>query len=193
MENKQQWNILNYLKQKFVSNKPSDTDEYKNIVAELETANLTNSREFILPIKYGKVIKVYDGDTITIATLLPYDGYNTIFKFSVRLNGIDTPEMKGKNVSEKEKTAAKYVQKIVEELLLNKIVKLQNIQNEKYGRLLADVYLGENSINNLLLQMGYAVPYDGGTKKSSEKWFDYIIEKNKSNINYTFEQNNINL
>ena len=47
--------------------------------------------EFTFPIKGGRVIKVYDADTITIASKLPYDK-SPLYRLSVRLNGIDTPE-----------------------------------------------------------------------------------------------------
>ena len=54
---------------------------------------------FIPPLKTGKVIKVYDGDTITIASRVPGLYNSPIYKFSVRLNGIDSPEMKGKTLT----------------------------------------------------------------------------------------------
>ena len=50
---------------------------------------------FTFPISRGQVIKVYDGDTITIASKLPFESY-PLYRLSVRLNGIDTPEIKGK-------------------------------------------------------------------------------------------------
>ena len=59
---------------------------------------------FISPISQGQVIKVYDGDTITIASYMPYTD-SPLFRFAVRLNGIDSPEIKGQ--SEQEKKAAK--------------------------------------------------------------------------------------
>ena len=49
---------------------------------------------FIPPISGGVVIKVYDGDTITIASKLPYKK-SPLYRFSVRMNGIDAPELKG--------------------------------------------------------------------------------------------------
>ena len=52
--------------------------------------------EYKVPIQGGRVIKVYDGDTITIAARLPYDD-SQLYRFSVRLNGIDAPEIKGKS------------------------------------------------------------------------------------------------
>ena len=59
--------------------------------------------EFTFPITGGRVIKVYDGDTITIASKLPFDN-SPLYRLSVRLNGIDAPEIKGK--TDDEKTAA---------------------------------------------------------------------------------------
>ena len=48
--------------------------------------------QFVFPIYKGQVIKVYDGDTITIAAYMPYIDSSPLFRFSVRLNGIDTPK-----------------------------------------------------------------------------------------------------
>ena len=56
---------------------------------------------FAPPITAGKVIKVYDGDTITIASKLP-NSDAPIYRFSVRLLGIDSAEIKGKTFAEKE-------------------------------------------------------------------------------------------
>ena len=44
---------------------------------------------YIPELTHGKVVKVYDGDTITIASQLP--GSSTLYRFSIRLAGIDTP------------------------------------------------------------------------------------------------------
>jgi endonuclease YncB( thermonuclease family) len=90
---------------------------------------------------------------------------------SVRLNGIDTPEIKGK--TEDEKTAAKQVRDVLSNLILNKYITLANIQTEKYGRILADVYIGALHVNEWLVSEKYAVKYDGGTKKVPESWLKY--------------------
>ena len=135
--------------------------------------NWSDTCPFIFPIREGQVIKVYDGDTITIAAYMPYaDGASPLFRFSVRLNGIDTPEIKGK--TDDEKIAAKQVKDALSNLILNKRVSIKNIQTEKYGRILADVYIGELHINQWLITEKYAVKYDGGTKKSPESWLKYI-------------------
>ena len=121
-----------------------------------------DTQEFTFPIKGGRVIKVYDADTITIASKLPYVT-SPLYRFSVRLNGIDTPEIKGK--TEEEKVAAKKVQKILEDMILKKTVNLKNVSTEKYGRILADVYLGNLHLNEWLILNGHAVKYDGGKKQ----------------------------
>lgn len=133
-----------------------------------------DTQEFTFPIKGGRVIKVYDADTITIASKLPYDA-SPLYRLSVRLNGIDTPEMKGKDVSNDEKEAAKAAREFVYKLVFNKYVRLENIESEKYGRILADVYIGDINLNELLLKERYAVKYDGGTKKKPTSWLKYKI------------------
>ena len=114
---------------------------------------------------------------IRASSKIPFKNRNvdneTLYRFSVRLNGIDTPEMKGKGVSDDEKTAAHLAQKFVSDLILNKYVKIQNIKNEKYGRILADVYIGNIHLNDVLLKERYAVPYFGDTKKKPVSWINY--------------------
>lgn len=131
--------------------------------------------EFTFPIKGGRVIKVYDADTITIASKLPYDD-SPMYRLSVRLNGIDTPEMKGKGVTDEEKDAAKLAQNFVANLVLNKYVRLENIASEKYGRILADVYIDDIHVNELLLKERFAVKYDGGTKIKPTSWIMYMLK-----------------
>lgn len=134
-----------------------------------------DTREFTFPVKGGRVIKVYDADTITIATKLDVkdETENPLYRFSVRLNGIDAPEMKGKDITEEEKKAAQEAQQFVAKLVMNKYVTLKNVSNEKYGRILADVYIGNIHLNDVLLKERYVVPYDGGTKKKPESWLKY--------------------
>jgi len=127
---------------------------------------------FIPPVKSGQVIKVYDGDTITIATKLPYDN-SPLYRFQVRLRGLDAPEIKGKN--EDEKTQAIVIRDILSNMLLHKVVTLKNTGNDKYGRLLADVYIGELNLNEWLLKERYVVSYDGGTKIIPKSWAKYHL------------------
>jgi len=145
-----------------------------NIMTDEIDIKWEDTVEFTFPIKGGRVIKVYDGDTITIASKLPFDN-SPMYRLSVRLNGIDTPEIKGKGISDEEKEAAKSARDFVSNLVLNKYIKLENIQNEKYGRILADVYIGDINLNQLLIKERYAVIYDGGTKMKPSSWLKYKI------------------
>jgi endonuclease YncB( thermonuclease family) len=146
-------------------------DEWLNNPIDLKDTIL-----FVPPIEKGVVIKVYDGDTITIASKLPYSD-SPLYRFSVRLNGLDCPEIKSKDETEKE--CAIIAKETIEHLLLNQIVSLKNIKHEKYGRILADVYIGDFNVNNYLLEQRLAVSYDGGTKISPTNWMNYYIKGEK--------------
>ena len=47
------------------------------------------------------------------------------------------------------------------------------MSTEKYGRILADVYLADLCLNDWLIEQRYAVKYDGGKKISPESWLKY--------------------
>ena len=181
----------NPLKYFFRNNRATFQEKQENVEPKISEQNIINeternymedgcdirwedTQEFTFPIKGGRVIKVYDADTITIASKLPYDK-SPLYHLSVRLNGIDTPEMKGNDVTNEEKEAAKSAREFVYNLVFNKYVRLENIENEKYGRILADVYIGDIYLNELLLKERYAVKYDGGTKIKPASWIKYKL------------------
>ena len=164
-----------------------------NIISELLKVKYHDTELFLPPIKYGKVIKVYDGDTITIATKFTYPN-NVFHRFSVRIKGIDTPEIRRKN--KKEKEFAILAKNCVSKLALNKIVELKNIDKEKYGRILADVYVlsfddtldpknaKKINISEYLLKKKLAVAYNGGTKKNWDEMEKLLNINNIINNNY---------
>ena len=149
-------NLLNENQQKMSNITLDDTTmvEWKDTIA------------YVPPVKTGVVIKVYDGDTITIATKLDY----TMYRFSVRLSGIDSPEIKSKSANEKR--LAILAKHALTEQIIGKTVELKNVSMEKYGRLLADVYCNDIHINKWMLDRGFAVPYSGQTKKRPTEWDD---------------------
>ena len=118
---------------------------------------------YVPQVRYGYVIKVYDGDTITVASRM----WGTYYRFPVRLRGIDCPEMKSPD-----NVIAKIAQKKVSDLILNKKVYLTEVSMDKYGRLLAKVSYRGVDISTFLLGQKLAVPYDGGTK-TIVSWKDY--------------------
>jgi micrococcal nuclease len=140
----------------------------KDIKEEIHTFKTIPT--YVPEITEGICVKVYDGDTITLASYLPYKD-SLLYRFSVRLNGIDTPEIKGK--TEDEKKMAVITRNVMREKILHKHVRLENVKLEKYGRLLADVYCDNIHLNNWLIHNRYAVKYDGGTKTSPTNWEQY--------------------
>jgi micrococcal nuclease len=108
-----------------------------------------------------KFEKNYDGDTITVQIpgVHPLLGRD----ISVRVYGIDTPEMKGKSPCEGER--AKEARDLVRSLLSGaKNIELRNLQRDKYFRILAEVVADGVSVREKLLGAKLAYPYDGGTK-----------------------------
>ncbi len=113
--------------------------------------------EFVPHVNKGRCIKVYDGDTITIAARWPYCT-SPLYRFSVRLAGIDAAELKDKS------PLAFKAKEHLSSLILGKEVVLKNVKKEKYGRLLASVYYNNLDVNQWMLDQKLAVPYDGKTK-----------------------------
>ena len=110
-------------------------------------------------------VRNYDGDTITFN--LP--GLHSIIgeKISIRVNGIDTPEIKGK--CEKEKYDAKQAKEMVADILKDaEQITLKNMERGKYFRIAADVYADGENLADILIEAGVAVQYDGG--KKAQKW-----------------------
>jgi endonuclease YncB( thermonuclease family) len=145
---------------------------YRQDIPAVGVTKWDDTVPFVVPVSGGEVIKVYDGDTITIAAKMPFKG-SPLYRLPVRLNGIDTPEIKGK--SEDEISVAKEARDALSALILHKNVVLKNVSTEKYGRILADVYLDELHINKWLIDQRFAVKYDGGTKKAPESWVQYRL------------------
>lgn len=115
----------------------------------------------------AKVVSVYDGDTIKC--IFPLN--KILYKWNCRLSGIDTPEIRTKNL--KEKKYGFLVRDNLRNKILNKIVKLKCGKFDKYGRLLVEILCKEDNciINKWLIENKYAFEYNGGKKKS---WNDFI-------------------
>ena len=116
-----------------------------------------------------KYIKNYDADTITfdIPNTHPLLGKSA----NIRVNGIDTPELRTKNKCEKAKGFK--AKNIVQDILKSaKRIDLSNIQKGKYFRIVADVIVDGKSLAQHLLKSGLAYSYDGGTKEKVD-WCKY--------------------
>jgi len=133
---------------------------------------------FVPPISEGIVVKCYDGDTITVATRLPYET-SPLYRFSVRVLGIDCPEIRTKCKDEKQ--CAKMAKAHLKQLIMNQKVKLNVQGTDKYGRVLADVevFKDDQSINiaEEMIKNRYAVAYAGGKKTPPPNWLHYHLAK----------------
>lgn len=123
------------------------------------------SRDPFYNVKY---VDNYDGDTFTVNLSSP--SIPSVFsqEISVRIRHVDTAEMTSKIQCERK--MARIAKKTLALLLMeSKRIDLDNVDRDKYFRLLADVtlYKKDNSKLNVadyLLKQKLAVPYDGGTK-----------------------------
>lgn len=108
--------------------------------------------------KYCKVVKVYDGDTITIV----FKHHGQLVKYSCRIDGIDAPELRTKNKKEKEK--AIYVREYVKNMIDQETVKVYFGKFDKYGRPLIKIRHNRQDLSGILLRKGLVREYHGGKK-----------------------------
>jgi len=103
---------------------------------------------------HGKIIKVYDGDTVTMQVDL---GFNVSVVEKIRLHGINAPEVRGM-----EKVKGKESRDYLRSLVLHKKVFVQTIKDKKgkYGRYLGILYVRYNDylldVNKHMVSKGYA-------------------------------------
>ena len=128
------------------------------------------SRKSCYNFRVTKINRVVDGDTIDVTLDL---GFSLTKKERVRIAGVDTPEKRTRNLEEKELgiDATNWLKDKIKDTLAG--VDEITIRTEltggvgKYGRLLGWLYVGDDelSLNEQMIEEGYAWPYDGGTKK----------------------------
>ena len=129
-----------------------------------------------------KIDKVLDGDTIDVTIDLGFDLYK---KERVRIAGVDTPEKRTRNLEEKELgiDATNWLKEKLEGAISgdDDLVIRTELDGGvgKYGRLLGWCYIGDGavSLNEQMIEEGYAWAYDGGTK---QKNFESLREIRRS-------------
>jgi endonuclease YncB( thermonuclease family) len=129
---------------------------------------------------YARLVDVYDGDTVTCVFPILGDNY---YKFNIRLNGIDTAEIKSENKLKALEARHKILEYLCKNYTLKEDCSRSDIQNflkqntiivwikcynfDKYGRILGDIYNDKDtkeSISDMLLQVNLAYKYNGGAK-----------------------------
>ncbi len=114
--------------------------------------------------------RVLDGDTIDVTIDLGFDLFK---KERVRVAGVDTPEKRTRDLEEKALgiDATNWLKKELEDVLDgdDELIVRTELHGGvgKYGRLLGWLYVGDEqvSLNEQMIEQGYAWPYDGGTKQ----------------------------
>ena len=112
----------------------------------------------IFTLSPDQIVEVYDGDTfkIDLPSQHPLFGDD----ISVRVLGIDTPELRG--TSDEVKALAYKAKNRAQELLSDaKTIELKNPQRDKYFRILAEVRIDGESLGEMLKSEGLAKDYDG--------------------------------
>lgn len=153
----------------------------------------TNICEFSLKGKefFARVADIYDGDTLTL--IIPVE--NSFFRYSVRMIGIDTCEIKSKHLENKKlairarntllkwvmksrhiNTDEPYTRKQIQDMLSSDVclvwVKCDDF--EKFGRILCNVYSDPSDIESFserLIAEKLAYPYMGDTKLAEDEIF----------------------
>lgn len=114
--------------------------------------------------RYATIVRVIDGDSVVAD--IDLGDYLFFEKRTIRLAGLDTPELKGK--TEKERMLAVKAKLFLESKLLvgQTYLFISTEKVDKYGRSLGAVHDAEGKdIATQLIQSGLAVNYNGGTKK----------------------------
>tara|TARA_B100000212_G_scaffold285797_1_gene226346 strand:- start:49 stop:507 length:459 start_codon:yes stop_codon:yes gene_type:complete len=140
------------------------------------------SRKSCYNFRVVKINRVVDGDTIDVTIDL---GFDLSKKERVRVAGVDTPEKRTRDLEEKKlgKDATNWLKEKLEGAISGAddlIIRTELVGGVgKYGRLLGWLYIGDGdlSLNEEMIQEGYAWAYDGGTK---QKDFEELREIRRS-------------
>ena len=140
------------------------------------------SRKSCYNFRVVSIDRVVDGDTIDVSIDL---GFDLIKKERVRIAGIDTPEKRTRALEEKALgiDATNWMKKNLEDTIAGDdelTIRTELVGGMgKYGRLLGWLYVGESnvSLNEIMIEQGYAWAYDGGTK---QKNFEELREIRRS-------------
>ena len=119
-----------------------------------------------------EINRVLDGDTIDVTIDLGFDLFK---KERVRVAGVDTPEKRTRDLEEKALgiDATNWLKEKLEGALAGDddlVIRTELVGGVgKYGRLLGWLYLGDGSLslNEAMIDEGYAWAYDGGTKQKN--------------------------
>lgn len=153
--------MFNFIKKLFTKEKEKVIEipnEYYVVKEEENLRGITIYKD----ITVKNLISVYDGDTFRANLHMPCDILSN--NIPIRIYGIDTPEIRNKNLELKElgMRARDYLKKRLEG---GNRIELRNIRRGMYFRIIAEVYIDGMSIGDELLSLKFARRYYGGSKR----------------------------
>ena len=117
----------------------------------------------------GVCVRVIDGDTVVLRLSKTFTqgvdfGFHILDTMTLtktadvifRMNGINTPEIIGA-----EKTRGLAAKTALEGLLANQTLRVVSHKTDKYGRWLADIFIGDVNVSQEMIDLGHAVAWDG--------------------------------
>lgn len=108
-----------------------------------------------------KIVEIIDGDTVKVNIDV---GFNIwMNNLVIRMLGIDSPESRTQDPIEK--SFGLLSKKRLEEILpVNSAQIIKTTVDDKYGRILGDFIVDNESVSASLVRDAYAVPYNGQNK-----------------------------
>ena len=125
------------------------------------SSSVSAASQFYADVIVSDVTSIYDADTFKVNIKHWPDVIGK--QVSIRVLGVDAPEIRGKCASEKA-AAGKAKQFTVQFLREGQVVELRKIKRGKYFRLLASVYVDGKNLAHALVKAKLARPYDGGRR-----------------------------
>jgi len=116
----------------------------------------------------AKILKVVDGDTVDVDIDLGFGVCLTDER--VRIMGIDTPESRTRDLTEKAFGLAskERLKELLPEgsyqVLKTEVAKNGDDMHGKFGSILGDFLIGEKRVTAYMIEEGHAVPYHGQSK-----------------------------
>ncbi|AFY40678.1 nuclease (SNase domain-containing protein) [[Leptolyngbya] sp. PCC 7376] len=130
------------------------------------------------------ILKIVDGDTVDLNIDL---GFSLFKNERFRVAGIDAPESRTRDLAEKRLglEAKDFVQQRLETA---ETIVVRTEKEDKYGRYLGWLYLDgeETSLNEQMINDGYAWAYDGGRKNKDLA----ALEQRRRELGTWIEANN---
>ena len=149
--------------------------EYSTIEAKYTDVKFGKYFTFAGVSTIAKIVSFYDGDTVTARWFNPAGEQ---IQYRLRLLGYDCAEMKpplSSPTRDAEKAAAIRAKNALVDKINNQLIYMECDEFDKYGRILATIYLWHNgaigeNLNEWMIKQGHGIPYNGKKKIQYADW-----------------------